>query len=115
MIKKLIALASATMAFGALAQNYEYKYLNLNGLQIYGCEVYIKNDENIIGTNISNIHRYNYSRKEEKLLINYHAGAVRVDSSGTSQFTINVKRNEIDKFLTNFQNVRNKCAFAPQG
>ena len=107
-----LALILMTMTFGALAQTYEYKYLNINGLQIYGCEVYIKNDEEIIGTNINNINRYSYSYKKEKLLINYNAGALDINSSGISQLVISIKRNEIEKLLTNFQNVRNKCSFA---
>lgn len=101
------------LSLSAFAQTYQYKYSNLNGLEIYGCEMYIKNQEGVFGTSINNITRYVYKNKDEKLLITYHSGAMSSDANIMAQISIDINRADFNKFLTNFQNIRNKCAFAP--
>lgn len=111
MKKTLLAMLLVFSGMSASAQETVYQSLNLNGLQVYGCEIYIENSDGLFGTPMANVTRYVYENKTDLFMITYHGGSTSTSSTGFHQFSLTVKKADLNSFIRKFQHLKNKCAF----
>ena len=86
----------------------EYSEINLNGIKINGCELYLENKTIIIGFNINNIIYYRYDKNEKVLKFFYS-----VMSDTLSKVIVDVSEKDIDSIVAKFIQRKNQCSFAP--